>query len=156
VDPAIIGHVAAANGRTAAEVIDALNKKSGLLGVSGISNDLRAVEQAAADGHERARLAIDIFCYVLAKALAALVVPLGRLDALVFTGGIGENSSTVRARVVAQLGFLGLVLDEQANATHGRDWHGRVTATERPQALVVPTNEELMIALDTAEILDRA
>ncbi|MCU0255316.1 MAG: acetate kinase, partial [Vicinamibacterales bacterium] len=156
VDPAIIGHVAAANGRTAAEVIDALNKKSGLLGVSGISNDLRAVEQAAADGHERARLAIDIFCYVLAKALAALVVPLGRLDALVFTGGIGENSSTVRARVVAQLGFLGLVLDEQANATHGRDRHGRVTATERPQALVVPTNEELMIALDTAEILDRA
>ena len=155
VDPAIIGHVASANGGSEREVIDALNKKSGLLGVSGISNDLRAVEEAAAQGHERARLAIDLFCYVLAKAVAALVVPLGRIDALVFTGGIGENSVTVRARVVEHLGFLGLTLDPEANGRHGRGQAGRVTTSVRPQALVVPTNEELLIAMDTAEILHR-
>jgi acetate kinase len=153
IDPAIVGHVADATGKPAKEIIDALNKRSGLLGVSGLSNDLRTVEEAAAGGHERAKLAIDIFCYVLAKTVAALVVPLGRLDALVFTGGIGENSATVRARTVGHLGFLGLHLDEAANATHGRDQAGRITRGARPQALVVNTNEELMIATDTADIV---
>jgi acetate kinase len=153
VDPAIIGHVATATGKPASDIIDALNKRSGLLGVSGLSNDLRAVEEAAGQGHERAQLAIDIFCYVLAKTIAALVVPLGRLDALVFTGGIGENSATIRARVISRLGFLGLQLDEAANATHGRGQAGRITTGLRPQALVVNTNEELMIASDTADIV---
>ena len=152
VDPAIIGHVASATGQPEQRILDALNKQSGLLGVSGLSNDMRTVEEAAAHGNERARLALDIFCYVLAKALAALVVPLGRLDALVFTGGIGENSTLVRARVVEQLRFLGLDLDPALNARHGRDSRGRITVGARPQALVVPTNEELMIAMDTAEI----
>ena len=155
VDPAIIGHMADATGAPEKEIIDALNKRSGLLGVSGLSNDLRSVEEAAGRGHQRAKLAIDIFCYVLAKAIAALVVPLGRLDALVFTGGIGENSAVVRARVVSQLGFLGLVLDPAANATHGRAQAGRITVGLRPQALVVPTNEELMIARDTADLVQR-
>lgn len=155
IDPAIIAHVAAQSNRSEREVLDALNKKSGLLGVSGLSNDLRTIEQAAGEGHERARLAIDIFCYVLAKTIAALVVPLGRLDALVFTGGIGENSTLVRARVVGHLGFLGLALDAAANETHGRAQSGRITTGTRPQALVVPTNEELMIAMDTAEIVAR-
>ena len=113
---------------------------------------MRTVEEAASKGSERARLALDIFCYVLAKALSALVVPLGRLDALVFTGGIGENSTQVRARVVEQLGFLGLVLDPALNAANGREHQGRITRTLRPQAVVIPTNEELMIAMDTAEI----
>jgi acetate kinase len=156
VDPAIIGHLAAATGRPAGEILDALNKKSGLLGVSGLSNDMRTIEAAASEGHERARLAFDIFCYVLAKAVAALVVPLGRLDALVFTGGIGENSAAVRERTVAHLGFLGLTIDPEANGTHGRGQNGRITEEMRPQALVVPTNEELMIALDTAEIARRS
>jgi acetate kinase len=156
VDPAIIGHVASVANRTEKDALDALNKKSGLLGVSGLSNDLRTIEQAAGEGHARARLALDIFCYVLAKAIAALVVPLGRLDALVFTGGIGENSSLVRGRVVGHLGFLGLALDEAANSTHGRQQRGRITTLERPQALVVPTNEELMIAMDTVDIVKGA
>jgi acetate kinase len=156
VDPAIIGHVAGALNKPADQVLDALNKKSGLLGVSGLSNDMRTIEEAAAGGHERARLAFDIFCYVLAKAIAALVVPLGRLDALVFTGGIGENSVAVRERTVGHLGFLGLTIDPEANAAHGRGQNGRVTEELRPQALVVPTNEELMIALDTAEIARRS
>lgn len=152
IDPAIIGHVADATGKSAKEVLDSLNKKSGLLGVSGLSNDMRTVEEAASNGNDRAKLALDIFCYVLAKTIAALVVPLGRLDALVFTGGIGENSTTVRAMTLARLGFLGLALDEAANATHGRAQHGRITTGTKPQALVVPTNEELMIAEDAAQI----
>jgi acetate kinase len=157
VDPAIIGHMANALGQpNGQQIIDALNKKSGLLGVSGLSNDMRAVQEAADAGHQRARLAIDIFCYVLAKALASLVVPLGRLDALVFTGGIGENAARVRASVVEQLGFLGLTLDAAANATHGKGRGGRISREARPCILVVPTNEELMIALDTAGIVGGA
>jgi acetate kinase len=152
IDPAIIGHVADATGKSAKEVLDALNKKSGLLGVSGLSNDMRTVEEAASNGNERAKLALDIFCYVLAKTIAALVVPLGRLDALVFTGGIGENSTTVREMTIARLGFLGLALDPAANASHGRAQRGRITIGTKPQALVVPTNEELMIAEDSAQI----
>jgi len=156
VDPAIIGHVAAALNQPAAKILDVLNKKSGLLGVSGLSNDMRTIEAAASQGHERARLAFDLFCYVLAKSIAGLVVPLGRLDALVFTGGIGENSVAVRARTVEHLGFLGLMIDPDANAAHGRGRNGRITKDVRPQALVVPTNEELMIAMDTADIARQA
>jgi len=156
IDPAIIGHVAAALDRPASQILDALNKKSGLLGVSGLSNDMRTVEEAAGRGHDRARLAFDLFCYVLAKSIAGLVVPLGRLDALVFTGGIGENSVAVRARTVSLLGFLGLTIDEGANALHGRHHNGRITNELRPQALVVATNEELMIAMDTADIAQHA
>jgi acetate kinase len=152
IDPAIIGHVADGTGKSAKEILDVLNKKSGLLGVSGLSNDMRTVEQAASTGDEGARLALDLFCYVLAKAIAALVVPLGRLDAVVFTGGIGENSTTVRSMTIERLGFLGLSLDTAANATHGRTQHGRITTSTRPQALVVPTNEELMIAEDAERI----
>ena len=152
VDPAIVGHMAGSLGRPEREILDALNRRSGLLGVSGLSNDMRTVEEAASEGNERARLAVDIFCYVLAKTIASLVVPLGRLDALVFTGGIGENSATVRARTIGQLGFLGLDLDAAANAEHGRGRGGRITTGTRPQALVVATNEELMIARDTATI----
>ena len=153
IDPAIIGHMAGALQIPAEKVLDSLNKASGLLGVSGLSNDLRTLEDAAAQGHARAQLAIDVFCYVLAKAIAGLVVPLGRLDALVFTGGIGENSSLVRAKVIDQLGFLDLHLDPAANARCVRGVSGRVTTGTRPQAVVVPTNEELMIARDTASLI---
>ncbi|MGC4000422.1 MAG: acetate kinase [Anaeromyxobacter sp.] len=156
VDPAIIGHMATALHVPEARILDALSKESGLLGVSGLSNDARTVEEAAAGGHARAELALDIFCYVLAKHIAALVVPLGRLDALVFTGGIGENSDVLRGRVVSQLGFLGLQLDPAANAATIRGKAGRITTGTRPSAVVVPTNEELMIALDTAELAGRA
>jgi acetate kinase len=153
VDPAIVGHVARATGESADRVIDALNKQSGLLGISGLSNDMRTLEDAAAGGHARARLAIEIFCYVLAKAIAALVVPLGRLDALAFTGGIGENSPKVRAAVVGHLGFLGLYVDPVANKDHGRASGGRITLAARPLAAVVPTDEERMIAMETADLV---
>ncbi len=113
---------------------------------------MRTVSEAAAKGNARAELAVELFCYILAKSVASLVVPLGRLDALVFTGGIGENAAPIRARTVAQLGFLGLTLDPALNATGGKGAQGRITTGTRPQAVVVNTNEELMIAMDTAEI----
>lgn len=153
IDPAIIGHMMNATGQRAEQILDALNKKAGLLGLSGLSNDMRTIEEAAASGHERAQLALEVFCYVLSKSIAGLVVALGRLDALVFTGGIGENSTVVRAKVVEQLGFLGLRLDPELNARHIRGQRGRITATAMPQAMVIPTNEELMIARDTAQIV---
>lgn len=156
VDPMIVGHMAKVLGQPAEKILEALNKESGLIGISGLSNDMRTLQEAADKGNARAQLAIDIFCYVLAKSLASLVVPFGRLDALVFTGGIGENSTAVRAHVIAQLGFLGLTLDPTANANHGKMQGGRITKETKPQAVVVPTNEELMIATDTAEIVGRA
>jgi acetate kinase len=153
VDPALLGYVARATGQTADAVLDALNKKSGLLGMSGLSNDMRTLQEAAAQGNPRAQLAIEVFCYVLAKQLAGLVVALGRLDALVFTGGIGENSAEIREKVLNLLGFLGLQLDPGANAQAVRGKAGRITHSLKPQALVVPTNEERMIALDTAALV---
>ena len=155
VDPTVVTYMAEALDKPAAQIVLALDQQSGLLGLSGLSNDLRVIEEKAAQGHARAQLSLEIFCYVLAKAIAALVVPLGRLDALVFTGGIGENSALVRGRVIGQLGFLGLFLDAAANAAHGRSSQGRITRGARPQALVVPTNEELLIARDTAAIIAR-
>lgn len=153
VDPALIGHMTRATGLTADKVLDMLNKSSGLLGLSGLSNDMRALEQAASQGHQRAQIALEVFCYVLARQLAGLVVGLGHLDALVFTGGIGENSVLIREKVLHLLGFLGLKLDEDANARAVHGQAGRITSSEHPQALVVPTNEELMIAMDTAQIV---
>ncbi len=153
VDPALVGYVAHATGQTADAVLDTLNKKSGLLGLSGLSNDMRTLQEAAGQGDPRAQLAIEVFCYVLAKQLAGLVVALGHLDALVFTGGIGENSAEIRAKVVGLLGFLGLKLDPAANAQAVRGQAGCISLGHGPQVLVVPTNEERMIALDTAGLV---
>lgn len=153
VDPGLFDYLGSVAGLSAAEVTGALNTRSGLLGLSGRSNDMRTVESAADDGDERARLALEVFAYRLAKAVSGLVVALGRLDALVFTGGIGENSPGVRARVVAALGFLGLRLDPDANAAAPRGRSIDVAAPGSPAVLVIPTDEELMIALDTARLV---
>jgi len=153
VDPALIDHVARATAQPHDTVLDALNRRSGLLGLSGLSNDLRTLERAAAEGHARAKLAIEVFCFVLARQLAGLMVSLGRLDALVFTGGIGENSTLVRQVVLDHLRFLGLTLDPELNERAVRGAAGRITTSSAPVALVVPTNEELMIARDTAQLV---
>ena len=153
VDPSVFGYLADKTGMSIEAITTALNKESGLLGLSGVSNDLRTLEQAAADGNDAASLAVEVFCYRLAKTVAALVVPMGRLDALVFTGGIGENSVSVRSKVLALLGFLGLEENVIANAEHGRHHRGRVSLMGSPVALVVPTNEELVIARDTAALV---
>jgi acetate kinase len=153
VDPGVFGYLAGQAGLTVDQLTDALNTASGLQGLSGVGNDMRAVESAAAGGHERARLALDVFVHRLAKAVAGMVVGLERLDALVFTGGIGENSAEVRRRVLARLAFLGLAEDPEANAGHGRATGGRISPDGPVLALVVPTDEELMIARDTARLI---
>jgi acetate kinase len=151
VDPGVLGYVAGRLDLTVGEVVDALNTRSGLLGLSGLSNDMRTLE-AAMDESAAARLAIDVFCYRAAKTVGALAVALGGLDAVVFTGGIGEHSDVVRRLVLSHLGVLGLGEDPDANAGHGRHTGGRVSRPGDRVAIVVPTDEELLIARDTAEL----
>jgi acetate kinase len=155
IDPSIIAHMKKALDCTTDEVMDMLNTRSGLLGVSGLSNDMRALKEAAAAGHERAALAIDKFCYSVAKNAAGMIVSLGRVDALVFTGGIGENAADVRAQIVGLLRFAGFTLDAEANACHGHGLKGRITRSTSPMAAVIPTNEQFLIAMDTARIVAR-
>jgi acetate kinase len=153
VDPGMFGYLAGQAGLTVDQLTDALEGASGLAGLSGVGNDMRAVQSAAAAGDERARLALDVFVHRLAKAVAGMVVGLGRLDALVFTGGIGEGSVEVRSQAPALLAFLGLAEDPEANARHGRATGGRISPDGPVLALVVPTDEELMIARDTARLI---
>ena len=153
VDPGALGYMAERTGMDAGQLTRALNFDSGLQGLSGVGNDMRTIEAAAAEGNERAQLALEVFVYRLSKAIAGLVVGLERLDALVFTGGIGENSAVVRSLVLSRLGFLGLAEDAQANAGNGRNTAGRISLAGPVLALVVPTDEELMIARDTARVL---
>jgi acetate kinase len=153
VDPGLHSYLAGRTGMSVDEITRALNLDSGLEGLSGVGNDMRTVEAAAADGNERARLALEVFVHRLSKAIAGLVVGLQRLDALVFTGGIGENSAVVRSLVLRRLGFLGLAEDVQANADHGRRTGGRISVAGPVLALVVPTDEELLIARDTARVI---
>lgn len=152
-DPGIHAFLAENLNLSLSEVTDLLNKKSGLLGLSGLSNDMRELEQAAAGGHPGAQLAIEVFCYRLAKYVAAMYVPLGRLDALIFTGGIGENSTLVRAKTLGYLTWLGFALDAELNRVMIRGNSGLITQPGSPPALVVSTNEELMIALEVQEVL---
>ena len=153
VDPGLIGYLAGRTGTNVDELTQSLNVDSGLQGLSGVGNDMRTVVAAAGEGNERARLALDVFVHRLCKAIAGLVVGLQRLDALVFTGGIGENSAAVRGLVLGRLGFLGLAEDVDANADHGRHTGGRISLAGPVQALVVPTDEELLIARDTSRVI---
>lgn len=152
IDPGVIPYVAERLGVAAAEVVRRLNTESGLLGVSGTSNDMRTLLEAAAAGDDDAALAVELFCYRAAKHVAALSVALGRLDAVVFTGGIGENSAPVRAAVLARLAVLGIHLDAEANEANGAGTGGRISTPGGPVALVVATDEELLIARDTADL----
>lgn len=146
VDPSLFDYLAG-KGLSAAEVHEALNKQSGLLGLSGESNDMRTLCDLAEQGHSGAALAIDVFCFRLARYLGAMTASLTALDALVFTGGIGENSARVRQQTVEHLSLLGITLDSVANARNGADTEGRINAAEsRYPVLVIPTNEERVIA----------
>jgi acetate kinase len=152
-DPAILLHVMAKEELGASELNALLNKHSGLLGVSGLSNDMRKLLEAEAAGNERARLAVDLFCYRLRKYIGSYVAVLGGLDALVFTGGIGENAVPVRARSTEGLAAMGIAVDAERNAAA----RAREADISPPGAscrvLVIPTNEELLIARDTFRIV---
>jgi acetate kinase len=116
---------------------------------------MRTLLAARDQGNERAALAIEVFCYRLAKAVLGLCAALPRVDALVFTGGIGEHAASVRAETLAALRLLGALVDPELNATHGRTSNGRITRDDsRLVALVVPTNEELVIARETARLVE--
>jgi acetate kinase len=153
VDPNLHQFLAERSRMTLAEITELFNKKSGLLGLSGASNDMRALLDARSRGDARAALAIDVFCYRLAKALLGLGAALTRVDALVFTGGIGEHAAAIRAETLAGMRLLGPRLDAAANDAHGAFTNGRITAPGSPLlALVIPTNEELVIARETARV----
>jgi len=153
VDPGLHLYLGRKLGWSLQEIDNLLNKQSGLLGLSGLSNDMRTLEQARSEGHAGATLAIDVFCYRLAKSLAAMSCSLPRLDGLIFTGGIGENSPLIRSQTVEHLALLNLAVDEQANARSVGGQSGEIQTSGHPRILVVPTNEERQIALDTLALL---
>lgn len=146
------------NGYSVDEVDELLNQRSGLAGLSGLGNDLRAIEAAAAEGHDRARLAINVFAHRVRKYIGAYAAAMGGLDAIVFTGGIGENSASMRGRILQRLEFLGVFLDIDRNLdakVQKENDHALISQARSPvEVLVVKTNEELMIARHTRKLLD--
>ena len=149
VDPAIILHVMAKEDLSLHEATTLLNKHSGLYGISGVSSDMRELQQEAESGNPRARLAIQIFSYRVRKYIAAYCGVLGKVDGVVFTGGIGENVPNIRAASCERLDFFGIEIDPEVNGrTLGTE--GVVSpASGRVNVSVIPTNEELLIARDT-------
>ena len=150
-DPAVLEYLGAKEGLSPSDVDNLLNKQSGLLGLSGLTNDMR---ELLAEAHEnadrRARLAVEIFCYRLRKYIGAYLATLGGADAIVFAGGIGENAPEVRAEVCAGLEWAGVELDAAANDRTVGGSEGRITKDAARLAVwVIPTDEELLIARDT-------
>ena len=153
VDPSIFSFLADNLKLSTQQITDILNKESGLMGISELSSDCRVIEEESLNGHEGAVLALEMFSYRLAKYVASMAVAAGGLDALVFTGGIGENSDIIRERVLGYLGFLGLKADHEANLKARFGNAGVITTADSAAvAVVIPTNEELMIAHDTARL----
>ncbi len=152
-DPFAIPVIMRHTGQTLAEVLSDLAQRSGLLGLSGVSGDVRDLEEAAAAGNARARLALDVFTSDIRHALGAMLVELGGADAIVFTGGIGENGVHIRTDVTANLQQLGIELDPALNASAKGECRIS-TASSRTQIWVVPTNEELIVARQTQQLLE--
>ena len=154
IDAGIPSFLAANVNMSLADIDSALNKKSGLLGISGVSSDMRDLGKAAAEGNARAKLAIDVLRHRALKYIGAYAIELGRVDAIIFTGGIGENDIAFRASIVERLTTLGVKLDGAANNVRGEEL--LISTADSPiKVLVVPTNEELVIARDTKEIIGK-
>lgn len=148
IDPQIITFIMAKYRLSLEEMNNIMNKKSGVLGISGVSSDFRDIEGAAAEGNERARLALDVFHDKVRKYIGAYATVLGKVDAIVFTAGLGENSKTSRAEICKNLEFMGIEIDEKKNDIRGEE--AVISADgSKVKVLVIPTNEELMIARDT-------
>ena len=153
VDPSIFSFLADNLKLSTQQITDILNKESGLMGISELSSDCRVIEEESLNGHEGAVLALEMFSYRLAKYVASMAVAAGGLDALVFTGGIGENSDIIREKVLNYCAFLGFSVDKDANTAARFGKAGVITAAgSKVKAVVIPTNEELMIAQDTARL----
>ena len=134
------------------EMLNILNKKSGVLGVSGVSSDFRDLDKAASEGNERARLALDMFHYWVAKVAGSYVAAMNGVDAIIFTAGVGENSKESRAAIAEYFGYLGVKIDDAANSKRGEDIMIS-TSDSKVKVFVIPTNEELVIARDTRDIV---
>ncbi|MDE7062241.1 MAG: acetate/propionate family kinase, partial [Lachnospiraceae bacterium] len=152
IDPAIIEFIAKKEGLDIDGIMDVLNKKSGVEGISGVSSDFRDLEKAYYEGNERAIDACEVFAYRVAKYIGAYVAAMNGVDAIAFTAGIGENTSFIREKVVAYLGYLGIALDAEANKVRGED---KIisTADSKIPVCVIPTNEELAIARETVALV---
>ncbi len=152
IDPAIVGYLTRRLDMSLADVEKMLNKESGMLGISGISSDLRDVEREYANGNDRARLALEVYGYHIRKYIGAYAVALGRVDAIIFTAGVGEHASLVREWACQGLEAIGAILDPFKNATrHDEAIISKMSS--RVKIMIIPTNEEVMIARDTAELV---
>jgi acetate kinase len=152
VDPAVIQFIAQKEHKTLDEVIDVLNKKSGVYGMSGVSSDFRDLEAAANEGNERAKTATEVFVYRVAKYIGSYAAAMNGVDAIAFTAGLGENDKKVRASILSYLGFLGIKVNEENNNTRGKEI---IISTDdsKVKVCVVPTNEELAIARETVALV---
>lgn len=150
IDPGLFDYLIS-KGLSPEDISRTLNKESGLLGISGISNDMRTLCEQAAQGHKLSQLAIDIFCFRLAKYIAAMMVSLTHIDALIFTGGIGENSPLVREKTTDHLLILGFTLDKNLNSLNCSN--KVINDADSKNIIVIPTDEELMIVNDTLELI---
>ncbi len=152
-DPGVLLHLLSAGLMTPEDLPDLLNARSGLLGLSGVSNDMRDVDAAASEGNERARAAIDVFCHRVRKYIGAYYALLNGADAIVFSAGIGENSPEVRSRICRDLEALGVILDDQKNQACRGTEADVSAAGSRTRVWVIPADEELMIARETLDLL---
>ncbi len=152
IDPAIIEYLMNKENMTLEQVMEVLNKKSGVLGLSGISSDFRDLEDATALGNEKAILAVDVFNYHVAKTIGSYVAAMNGVDAIIFTAGLGENDKAVRKGTISYLGYLGVTLNEENNNTRGKEIE-LSTPESKVKVYIFPTNEELAIARETVELL---
>lgn len=151
IDPALIPYIMERTGQTVEDVLDVLNKQSGMLAVSGFSSDLRDIEIKASEGNVRAQLALDVFADRIHKYIGSYAARMGGVDAIIFTAGIGENSSIIREKVLAGLEFMGVYFDPDLNDIRGAEVH--ISFPYSPvKVLVIPTDEEVMIARDTIRV----
>ena len=154
VDVAAVTYLMKKEGLSADEMDNILNKKSGVLGLSGVSSDFRDIEEAAEAGNDRAEIALDVFAYKVAKRIGAYASAMNGVDAIVFTAGLGENSGATRRAICDYLGWMGVHIDSYNNSLRGKAIE--ISATDsRIRVFVIPTNEELVIARDTKELLDK-
>ena len=151
-DPGVIEYIAKKEHMTLEEVLKVLNKESGVLGLSGVSSDFRDITEAMEQGNEQAAVAVEAFCYRVAKHIGAYTAALNGVDAIVFTAGIGENAAHIRSMICDYLGFLGITIDEEKNAVRGKETEIS-TPDSKVSVFVIPTNEELAIARETAALL---
>ena len=151
-DPAVVTYIEEKDGLSASEINNILNKKSGVLGVSGVSSDFRDLEDAAKEGNERAQVALDMFTTRTKRYIAGYMAEIEKVDAIVFTGGIGENSIEMREDILKGFEQFGIKIDQEANKVRGGE-HVISTEDSKVKVMVIATNEELMIARDTQDLV---